>query len=199
MPSPSREDGLVSPPLAALWPGCLLPSMTRKSPISPITLRGFAETRGYYTSRFSNAYEKKPGPARGPVSVCRRGGRQHLPEGTCCALGTLGGVHVRCTASQDYARHSLVQQRRAPHDRHAKSQIRCPHSGILEFLASENLKMPALRVGNQKVAKYLNARDRLEFLRIDEIGVERERIGFAEQLYQSAVFLHQIVRQHRYA
>src|SRR5450759_239347 len=30
---------------------------------------------------------KKPGPVRGPISTCRRGGRQHLPEGnTLCTV-----------------------------------------------------------------------------------------------------------------
>ena len=44
----------------------------------------------------------------------------------------------------------------------------------------ENLEMPALRVGDQKIAEYLDTGDRLEFFRVDEIGVERERLGFAE-------------------
>src|SRR6516164_985496 len=53
--------------------------------------------------------------------------------------------------------------------------------------------MPALRLRDQKVAEHLHARDRLEFFRIDEIGIERDRrVGLAEQLHQSAVLLDQI-------
>jgi hypothetical protein len=45
------------------------------------------------------------------------------------------------------------------------------------------LKIPTLRVGDQEVAEHLDARHRLEFFRIDEIGVERQRIRFAEKLH----------------
>jgi len=44
-------------------------------------------------------------------------------------------------------------------------------------------EMPALRVGYQEVAKDLDARDRFEFLGINKKGIERERVGFAEQLH----------------
>src|SRR6266851_5837334 len=56
--------------------------------------------------------------------------------------------------------------------------------------------MPALRLGDEKVAKHLHARDRLEFLRIDEIGVVGDLVVVAEQMHQAAVLLDQIVRQH---
>ena len=59
------------------------------------------------------------------------------------------------------------------------------------------LEIPALRVGNEKVAEYLDTRHCLEFFRIDEKGIERECVGLAEQLHQPAVFLDQIVGQHR--
>ena len=58
------------------------------------------------------------------------------------------------------------------------------------------LEMPALRVGDQEIAEDLDTRHRFEFFRIDEVGVERERVGVAEQLHQPAVLLHQIIRQH---
>src|SRR5262245_14350419 len=64
-------------------------------------------------------------------------------------------------------------------------------------LLKEKLEVPALRVGDQKIAEHLNARNRLEFLRIDEIGVHRERVGFAEKLHETAVFLDQVVGEHR--
>jgi hypothetical protein len=35
---------------------------------------------------------KKPGPVRGPVSVCRRGGRQPLPEGNMLRTGDSGTI-----------------------------------------------------------------------------------------------------------
>src|SRR5262245_61804342 len=57
--------------------------------------------------------------------------------------------------------------------------------------------MPALCVGDEEVSENLDARDRLEFLGIDEIGVHRERVGLAKKLDQAAVFFDQIVRKHR--
>jgi hypothetical protein len=49
------------------------------------------------------------------------------------------------------------------------------------------LETPALRVGDKKVAKCLDARHGLEFLRIDEVGVKRDRIGVAEKLHEPAI------------
>jgi len=57
------------------------------------------------------------------------------------------------------------------------------------------LEMPALRFGDQKVAEHLHPRDGLEFFRINEIGVERDGVGLAEQLHQPAILLDQVVRQ----
>jgi hypothetical protein len=37
-------------------------------------------------------------------------------------------------------------------------------------------EVPALRLGNQKIAKYLDAGNRFQFLRIDEIGVKGDGI-----------------------
>src|SRR5262249_5436409 len=59
-----------------------------------------------------------------------------------------------------------------------------------------NSEVPALRVGDEEISENLNTCDRLEFFRINKISIERERVGFAEQLNQAAVFLDQIVRQH---
>src|ERR1700685_3674460 len=58
------------------------------------------------------------------------------------------------------------------------------------------LKIPALRVGDEKIAERLHARYGLELFRIDEVSVERRRLGLAEQLHQPAVLLDQIIRQH---
>ena len=59
------------------------------------------------------------------------------------------------------------------------------------------LEVPALRVGHQEVAEHLDTGHCLELFRIDKEGIERQRIGLAEQLHQPAVLFHQIVRQHR--
>jgi hypothetical protein len=56
-------------------------------------------------------------------------------------------------------------------------------------------KMPTLRFRDQEIAKYLDASDRLQFLGINEIGVERDGVGFAKKLHQSAILFDQIVRQ----
>ncbi len=58
-------------------------------------------------------------------------------------------------------------------------------------------EMPALRLRDQEIAEHLHACDRLELLGIDEESVERDRVGLAEQLHQSAVLLDQIIRQQR--
>ena len=47
--------------------------------------------------------------------------------------------------------------------------------------------MPALRVGDEEVAENLDARDRLEFLGIDEISIHRERVRLAEKLHRSTI------------
>src|SRR5580700_9764066 len=57
------------------------------------------------------------------------------------------------------------------------------------------LKIPALRVGDQEVAKRLHAGHGLELFGIDEIGIERDRFGIAEKLHQA--ILDQIVGEHR--
>ena len=58
-------------------------------------------------------------------------------------------------------------------------------------------EIPALRIRDEKVAESLYAGDRFEFFRVDEIGVERDGVGLAEQLHETAVLLDQIIRQHR--
>ena len=58
-------------------------------------------------------------------------------------------------------------------------------------------EIPALRFRDQEIAKHLDARNRFQLFRINEIGVERDGVGFAEQLHQSAILLDQIVRQQR--
>lgn len=61
-------------------------------------------------------------------------------------------------------------------DDSSRSEFRPPKHERLK----ENLKVPALCVGDEEIAENLDARDRFEFLRIDEIGVHRERVGLAE-------------------
>src|SRR3984885_10976093 len=56
-------------------------------------------------------------------------------------------------------------------------------------------RRPALRLAHHEVAEHLDARHRLQLFRIDEVGIELDRVGFAEQLHQAVVFLDQIVRQ----
>src|SRR6202045_5248669 len=57
-------------------------------------------------------------------------------------------------------------------------------------------EIPALRVGDEKVAERLHARHGLELFGVDEISVEGLGLGLAEQLHQPAVLLDQIIRQH---
>src|SRR5271168_261131 len=59
------------------------------------------------------------------------------------------------------------------------------------------LVIPALRVGDEEIAEGLHACDGLELFGVNEIGVERDRFGFAEKLYEAAVLLDQIIGKHR--
>ena len=74
---------------------------------------------------------------------------------------------------------TALRQPCKPHVRHAKSG------------------RPALRFAHDEVTEHLHARDRLQLFRIDEIGVELDRVRFAEQLHEPALFLDQIIRQRR--
>jgi hypothetical protein len=42
------------------------------------------------------------------------------------------------------------------------------------------LKIPALRVGDEEIAKCLHARHRFQLFRIDEVGIERDGLRLAE-------------------
>ena len=52
-----------------------------------------------------------------------------------------------------------------------------------------------MRLAHHEVAEHLHPRHRLQFFGIDEISIDLDRIGFAEQLHQAVVFLNQVVRQ----
>src|SRR5213595_114386 len=54
---------------------------------------------------------------------------------------------------------------------------------------------PALRFANHEIAEHLYPGHGLQLFGINEIGVELNRVRFAEQLNQTVVFLDQIVRQ----
>src|ERR1700736_1816332 len=58
-------------------------------------------------------------------------------------------------------------------------------------------RRPALRLAHHEVAEHLHPRHRLQLFGIDEIGIELDRVGLAEQLHQPVVFLDQIIRQRR--
>src|ERR1700689_118436 len=59
--------------------------------------------------------------------------------------------------------------------------------------AALTLEIPALRVGDKKIAKRLDARDGLEFFRIDEVGVERDGIAVGKKLHEAAVTFDQVI------
>src|SRR5215472_5718776 len=48
------------------------------------------------------------------------------------------------------------------------------------------LGRPALRLAHHEIAEHLYPRHCFQLFRIDEIGVELDRIGLAEQLYEPA-------------
>src|SRR4029077_10552727 len=57
-------------------------------------------------------------------------------------------------------------------------------------------EIPALRIGNQKIAKDLHARDRFELFGINKRAVERDLVALPKQLDEPGV-LDQIVGQQR--
>src|SRR4249919_2437053 len=57
------------------------------------------------------------------------------------------------------------------------------------------LGRPALCLAHHEVAEYLYPRHRLQLFRIDEIGVDLDRVGFTEQLHQAVVFLDEVIRE----
>ena len=62
--------------------------------------------------------------------------------------------------------------------------------------AKNRLEIPALGVCDEKVAEDLQPGDIFEFFRIDEIGVERDRVGLGEYLHEPGFGLDKIVGQH---
>src|SRR5580658_9233078 len=166
------------------------------------------------------ARKRKPGPT-GPGSVRRRGGADdYLPEGNCCLhCGChLGGWGNRLASQHhDYARREHDAQRNALHVSHAKrvrgisgiyadyTRVRCGDASRdyaanrIAFARDErSSEIPALRVGDKKIAKSLHTCDAFKLFRVNKIGIERHSLGLAEQLHESAVLLDQIIRQHRY-
>src|ERR1700733_2552197 len=93
-------------------------------------------------------------------------------------------------APRNYAIWSRDRQCEGGHVSHA---VRTTCDIYARFFASE---IPTLRIGDEKIAKCLHAGHGLELFGIDEIGIERDGVGLAEQLDQPAVLLDQIIRQH---
>src|SRR5262249_35659374 len=135
----------------------------------------------------TQTFSKKPGPAGGPVSVIAGVGAGNiLPEGNKLPTGDSGRIPSGATA-----RLLLCEGGSSA----AMPNVACQLCAIAAH--SRISEMPALRVGDKEVPEHLDARNRFEFFRIDEIGIERERFSFTEQLHQTAVFLDEIVGQHR--
>src|SRR6185437_5413448 len=137
--------------------------------------------------------KKEPGPKTGPGgSVCRRGGRHHLPEGNMLMRSaTLGGQRRRisvagiCSGDSDAATDTSACQpctagSVAGHLARKSHGARVWALAHVQSGASKLLKVPALRVRNEKIAEDLDACDRFQLFRIDEIGIERERIDVTE-------------------
>ena len=56
------------------------------------------------------------------------------------------------------------------------------------------LEIPALRFRDKKISENLHARDRFQLFRIDEIGIQRDRVVLREQLHEALFFFDQVVR-----
>ena len=91
--------------------------------------------------------------------------------------GDFGRISIRRDSETGSMRSAVRwRQRRSPHDCHAQSQFQ-----IADFCLWPNeSEMPALGVGDEEVTEHLDARDRLEFFRINKIRIERERVRLTE-------------------
>src|SRR6476660_9746650 len=80
-------------------------------------------------------------------------------------------------------------------------QYKVLHASHAAFAAiwQSGSKMPALRLRHQEIAKHLHPRNRLQFLGVYKKSIERDGIGFSEQLHQTAILLDQVIRQQRNA
>ncbi len=111
-------------------------------------------------------------------------GADNIPEGNKLCTGDFWEDNHPLQQQFRSKRDRALQQRMTAHVRHAEFDFLAHLVGQRklrrELHKVKELKVPALRVGDQKVAEYLDARHRLELFRIDKIGVKRERIGLAE-------------------
>src|SRR5262249_25338945 len=106
-------------------------------------------------------------------------------EGLLSSRATGGGGQMRNANAQRaviIVPPRAMQQPGRPHVRHA--EIRDAESG-----------RPALRLAHYEVAEHLHARHGFQLFGINEVGVELDRVGLAEQLYKPAVFLDEVIRQ----
>src|SRR5437899_840391 len=124
--------------------------------------------------------KKKTGPLRARFAVCRRGGRQSPSRGeqlTACRLlsGRMGNRLPPVVRSMQ-RQFPQTTQRVACQPCGSDSRLRKSDAAVI-CVRGLWLEMPTLRFRDQEVAEYLHACDRLQFFRIDEIGVERDGIG----------------------
>src|SRR5262249_17338016 len=110
-------------------------------------------------------------------------------EGLLNVRATGGGGQMRNANAQrenSMGLRSTAQQAWQPHVRHAETG---------DPFKEARLGRPALRLADHEVAEHLDAGDRLQLFGIDKISIDRDRVGLAEQLHQTVVFLDQIIRQ----
>ena len=140
---------------------------------------------------------KKTGPSRARPQVRQRGGASESPSrGEELRTGDRqiwedhGQPHVaqrKSTMQRDTALHNM--EAGMPAMRYRPGRPDKLRDGCNRFTchremrnAAKNLVAPALSIGDEKVAKCLHACDGLELFRINEIGVERDRLAVGEKL-----------------
>src|SRR5271168_351356 len=127
--------------------------------------------------------QKKAGP-RGPGAVCRSRTTGFIFQREQPATGHELRRFNRRRRPTRYGRAGTAAAPGGPHVCHAWGCATNPRGSIT----------PALRLADEEVAEGLHAGDRLELLRVDEIGVERDGFLLAEQLHQPAILLDDVIR-----
>ena len=108
-------------------------------------------------------------------------GTGNIPEGNMLQAGDSGRKHPALQRDRN-----MLFARRAGNAWRRMTAMPIRNPNYFRILHSE---VPALRVSDEKIAEYLNTRNRLQLFRINEVSIERERVGFAEKLYQTTVLL----------
>ena len=134
--------------------------------------------------------EKKPGPCGPGCSLADTKSAITFQRGTagCIAIATWEEQRPVAYSATEVCAASRMRTTRMAACQPCERRTRA---------TADFQKFHCCAFATRKSRKHLDARDGFELFRIDEKRVEREVVDVAEQLHQPAVFLDQIIGQHR--